>query len=852
MKSSLGKKRITRAAILVLGMILLITSISFAEEEAAYEIKGNAERIPVFVYHRFCANEEYSKIKEARSLTITEEKLEEQMKFLQDNGYKTISMEEFEDWYDGNIELPRKTVMITIDDGKYSAVKYALPIFEKYKIKSTMFVIGNRTEETTNKTEGEENLHSVGFDVIEDLEENHPDFAVQSHTYSMHKWDENDSPKIYNYTEKMCEEDLALQNDIFGFEYLAYPFGAYTDEMIAAIVSQGDIRMAFTYGNNRYATRDQGRYEIERIKVSGQKDLESFASWLDEGYPMVKALTTDFISNENLDAVNNSFTFESNLGDEYVIMRKNLFKWEEVDTVIGEDQETTWVDKEANSSSRYRYSVSRILEKDEKGNVVAATPYDEKGLKTLNKTVYPKVGYTNLRSRITFVRRIGVSGYKIYRKYGDKDYEFLIDKKQRKWPIISYSDVYKKSCHKGEIHSRITFKNFIDPSNNDLVYTARAFIQNKDRGTLIQGPMLLDGDFRIADPTIVDVWKTSPDTAEVKFATVPNATAYTVFSGKKYDEEVKWEVRARVEKISAESTMEIEINNAKGDDYFTVQAEFKKNGKRFFSGMEQNYTTRYRKEAKGKKILVIGASGSYGCPYKRKDIRFIFSYPYRMGNMIGAEVTNVSVPGATYSTIEGNRAHILSDVVDKIENGETIDRDCYTFDVLNRNLEERSLEDFDIVLVVAGGNDYNSDFKPGDVESTDTTTFAGGINYVIDKLCEASNTRKEEGKNPTAIIMVGTTYSDRRAVFAELNNRYETPNTAGYTLQDFQDVFEEIYHKYEEKGENIYLVGSEEFLNQGNCPTATTDNLHMTRITNGEFGAYLAKMFVELDMLGQE
>lgn len=846
------KKRIQNVKYLIL-IVVIVAASAFVVKMAANwfykDVGGNATRIPVFVYHRFCSNEEYDKLKSAKSLTISKKKLEEQMKFLHDNGYTTIGMKEFEEWYEGKKELPRKTVMITIDDGKYSAVKYALPVFEKYHIKSTTFIIGNRTEKTTDTTKGKENENSIGFDVLEDLKKNHPDFDTQSHTYSMHKWDEHDSPKIYNYTAAMCAEDLKKQEELFGFDYLAYPFGAYTDLMINEIKTQGKIKLAFTYGNNTYATREQDRYKIERIKVDGRKDLAEFTAWLDEGYPIQKSLTTDFVRNDNFDKVNNTITFASVQGDEYVIMRKRALQWEDIAVIKGGDQETEWTDKNVDVDKKYKYSVKRVLARDSKGNIVATTPCDERGLETLNKVVNPKVDYTNLRARITFLRNIGVTGYKVYRKYGDSDYELLENKKQRKWPIISYSDVFKQSCSEGAVSSRITFKNFIDPSQNDLVYTARPFIKDKKRGTVVMGPMFEDGDFRIADPTIVDVNIISSQKASVRFATVPNAKNYILYSGKEKDGEVEWKKCCEVKPVPDVSIITTDIECSKGDDCFTVQAEFEKNGETLLSGMEENYTIKYRDEAKGKRILVIGASGSYGCPYKRKEIRFVFSYPYRMANMLGAEIVNPSIPGATYSLSGENRAHILTDVVEKVEKGEEVSRDAYPYNVLDRNLQLYKLTDFDIVLVVAGGNDYNSNLEPGDVYSTDKTTFAGAINTIMDKLSLANEERVKTGKKETTVIMVGTTYSDRRSVFAELNNRYVTPNKAGYTLQDFQDVYEKIYGNYKDKGLNVYLIGSEDYLNKNTCPTATTDNLHMTRITNGEFGAYMAREFVDKGML---
>ena len=54
------------------------------------------------------------------------------------------------------------------------------------------------------------------------------------------------------------------------------------------------------------------------------------------------------------------------------------------------------------------------------------------------------------------------------------------------------------------------------------------------------------------------------------------------------------------------------------------------------------------------------------------------------------------------------------------------------------------------------------------------------------KIQKASDIRVQSGKKETAVIMVSTTYSNRRGDFSNHNNRYPTENSVGYTLDDFR------------------------------------------------------------------
>ena len=64
------------------------------------------------------------------------------MKYLSENNYLTLTMEELEMFLDGKIRVPKKTIVITLDDGR--RLNNSVPIVEKYGIYSTFFVITSK------------------------------------------------------------------------------------------------------------------------------------------------------------------------------------------------------------------------------------------------------------------------------------------------------------------------------------------------------------------------------------------------------------------------------------------------------------------------------------------------------------------------------------------------------------------------------------------------------------------------------------------------------------------------------------------------------------------------------------
>lgn len=99
-------------------------------------------RITPLAYHS--VSEWYPKAEE--SLFVKPKTFEEQIRILKENGYSFISYKDFEDWKLKKKDIPKKSVIITFDDGYQDNFLYAFPILKKYHVKATIFVITNYVE----------------------------------------------------------------------------------------------------------------------------------------------------------------------------------------------------------------------------------------------------------------------------------------------------------------------------------------------------------------------------------------------------------------------------------------------------------------------------------------------------------------------------------------------------------------------------------------------------------------------------------------------------------------------------------------------------------------------------------
>ena len=214
------------------------------EEEPA---KNPNQGIAVLNYHFFYdpATQECNE-----TICLTVDKFRSHLQYLQDNGYKTLTMKEFVNWMYGRIELPEKSVLITIDDGAMGTGRnngnHLATVLNEYKMHATLFLI-------------------AGWWNIDNYQDS-PYLEIQSHTYDMHQKGPCGEGQLVcaNYDEAKADIQNSL-NIIGDNTSFCYPFYQYDDEAIQAIKDLG-FKVAFA-GGNKKATRSSNKYLIPRYPI---------------------------------------------------------------------------------------------------------------------------------------------------------------------------------------------------------------------------------------------------------------------------------------------------------------------------------------------------------------------------------------------------------------------------------------------------------------------------------------------------------------------------------------------------------------------------------------------------------
>lgn len=214
--------------------------------------------VPIFMYHFIL--DDYGNYPDVENF-LKPETLEEQIKYIVDNGYETIFENEIEKLY-----KYKKPVMLTFDDCFVYFYNNAFPLVKKYNVKVTLNLIYDYIN-------GENYLTD---DQIKEMLESGL-VSIESHTLT-----HRELTKISSEEER--KEILESKENFekkFGIELstICYPVGDYNSDTIAVAKEKYKYGLAMT-GGVYYSNIHTDLYKIPRIYANRSMSINTFANYL--------------------------------------------------------------------------------------------------------------------------------------------------------------------------------------------------------------------------------------------------------------------------------------------------------------------------------------------------------------------------------------------------------------------------------------------------------------------------------------------------------------------------------------------------------------------------------------------
>lgn len=237
-------------------MYLLKDDIESFEDSNNTNVK-NMKNITTFCYHRVYNQEEKCT---DPYICKKQSKFDQEMKYLKDNNYLTLTMEEMYLYLTGKLRI-EKGVLLTFDDGYL--MTSAIQVLEKYDLNASLFVITGRFKDFSSFTS--------------------PNLELHSHTNNMHNSGEcagygKQGGGILCLNKTKVLDDLKITRERLNNPIaFAYPFYDYSDRAISLLKESG-FKMAFigAHGVKGKAKPGVNLYKIPRMTIW---DTTSFTTW---------------------------------------------------------------------------------------------------------------------------------------------------------------------------------------------------------------------------------------------------------------------------------------------------------------------------------------------------------------------------------------------------------------------------------------------------------------------------------------------------------------------------------------------------------------------------------------------
>ncbi len=203
--------------------------------------------VSVIMYHNFVSEEDIANGIAFEEYSISPDDFEQDLIWLKENGYVTITSKELLYFLENKEPIPSKAVILSIDDGSWGVYTNAWPLLKKYGMKADFNVIGERIDATwdlLNKENGTREGDPAPFCTWEELIEMQTsgEINICSHTYGMHVYNkehrigmsmmENESPE--SFARAVTEDYKLAVSCIEGWtgmmtDTVAYPYSKRSD-----------------------------------------------------------------------------------------------------------------------------------------------------------------------------------------------------------------------------------------------------------------------------------------------------------------------------------------------------------------------------------------------------------------------------------------------------------------------------------------------------------------------------------------------------------------------------------------------------------------------------------------------
>jgi peptidoglycan/xylan/chitin deacetylase (PgdA/CDA1 family) len=225
--------------------------------------------VPILMYHSI----DDSGPPELAPYRLSPAALQAQLRYLAEQGYHSISLEDWADAIVAGQRLPGRPVIITFDDGYSNFLQHAWPLLEDADFTATMFVVTDKVGQSADWDElAGESLPLMSWDDLRSLRDR--GLMIASHGASHTSLPALSSSAI---VDEALRSRARLQQELgIATTSMAVPYG-HTNEQVREALAQSGYRIVLgTWGGTSTLLHDP--LNLPRIEIFPGDDLSAFAA----------------------------------------------------------------------------------------------------------------------------------------------------------------------------------------------------------------------------------------------------------------------------------------------------------------------------------------------------------------------------------------------------------------------------------------------------------------------------------------------------------------------------------------------------------------------------------------------
>ena len=245
------------------GLALGVIAAVQADAEAKVEDRID---LPIIMYHGLLKEE-----KRQGQFIISPNLFEQDLRYLQENGYTTVVIADLIAYVQDGKPLPEKPVMLTFDDGYYNNYLYAFPLLKQYNCKMVLSPIGRYTDEYTQNKDTHANYAHCSWDAVREMMASGL-VEFQNHSYNLHSIDSTLLVEDVMKMQTRMREETGYTPTAF-----VYPFGAVSSESLPILKELGFQATLICESHINAITRDpECLYGLGRYRRPAKTGSEAF------------------------------------------------------------------------------------------------------------------------------------------------------------------------------------------------------------------------------------------------------------------------------------------------------------------------------------------------------------------------------------------------------------------------------------------------------------------------------------------------------------------------------------------------------------------------------------------------